>query len=78
MKTKLIFALFLLILVVVFTLQNAGTVPLKFITWEIEMPLALIIIITITIGIILGILFSIPGKKREDEKKDKDFDTPLE
>ena len=78
MQKKLIFGILLLILVVIFTLQNADSVPLKFISWQTEMPVALIIIITLSIGIILGIIFSIPTKKKKgEEKKEEDKDPPL-
>jgi putative membrane protein len=69
MRIKLIFSLILLILAVIFALQNSNAETVKFLFWEATLPVALIIIISLTVGAILGLIYSIPGKK--PEKSDK-------
>lgn len=77
MNTKLIISFCLLILVVVFSLQNSVSVPVRFIVWKTELPVALIIIISLSFGIIMGLLYSIPRKKPAIEKTEKDEALPL-
>ncbi len=69
MQRSLIFALVGAILVVVFAIQNATTVDtLKLWFWEIQnSPLALIILITLALGALLGILVSIPGYRKRSK-----------
>lgn len=69
MKIKLIFSLLLLILAVIFAIQNSTALTVRFLLWETTLPVALIIIISLTVGAILGLIYSIPGKK--PDKSDK-------
>jgi uncharacterized integral membrane protein len=74
MRIKLIFSLILLILAVYVALQNSSATPVKFLIWEKDLPVALIIIISLTVGAILGLIYPILGKKSKstDHKKSDD------
>lgn len=51
---KLVIGVILLILIVVFTAQNAQIVQIKFLLWTSTMSLALVIFFTFFIGLIIG------------------------
>ncbi|MBN2611026.1 MAG: LapA family protein [Bacteroidales bacterium] len=74
MRAKIIFGLILMLFIVVFTLQNSVSVPVKFFAWKHEMPVALIIVISLAIGVILGLLYSFTRKKPEQTNT---VDSPL-
>jgi uncharacterized integral membrane protein len=67
MQRSLILALVGAILIVIFAIQNATNVEvLKLWFWEIQdSPLALIILITLAIGALLGIAVSIPNYRKK-------------
>ncbi|MBE3518954.1 MAG: LapA family protein [Firmicutes bacterium] len=44
----------LLILVVVFAVQNAGMVELSFLVWSVELNLALVVLASLCIGVLVG------------------------
>ncbi len=78
MQRTLIFALIAAIILVVFTIQNAAIVDLKLWFWEVKSSQALIILITLALGSIIGVLVSIPSrskKKKEIEKLKKEIKT---
>ena len=52
---KMYAGLGLLILVVLFTLQNTETVPISFLFWEFRISRALMIILIFVIGVLVGI-----------------------
>ncbi len=56
-KIKLIVGGLLLLLVLVFTLQNASVVEVKFIVWSLQMSQALVIFLTGAVGSIIGFFF---------------------
>ena len=74
MRIKLIISLLLLILAVIFAIQNSNALTVKFLIWEITLPVALIIIISLTVGAIIGLIYSIPHKKSEKPDKSDKFD----
>ncbi|MBN2348361.1 MAG: LapA family protein [Bacteroidales bacterium] len=78
MQRSLITGLLLAILVIVFALQNSAPVPIKLGFWDINPSVALLVILVLFLGAILGILFSIPSiikKKRIiEELKEKTGD----
>lgn len=76
MRIKLIISLFLLILAVIFAIQNSNALTVKFLVWETTLPVALIIIITLTVGAIIGLIYSIPQKKPEKSDKFDDHQKP--
>ena len=58
----------------IFALQNAGMVDVKFLTWDVTMSQALLIIITLVIGVVVGLLAatkSIWNKRNEVNKQKK-------
>ena len=76
MQRTLIFALIAAIILVIFTVQNAAIVDLKLWFWEVKSSQALIILITLALGSIIGVLVSIPSrtkKKKEIEQLKKEL-----
>ncbi len=61
MKFKLSLSIALLLLVVIFTLQNTEIVTIKFLIWDMEISRALLIFLLLGIGIVIG---SILGSAR--------------
>ena len=62
MKFKTIVAILFIILIVVFSLQNAEVTDVKFFVWKISMSRVLLILGSFGIGVLVGILVSM--KKR--------------
>ena len=54
MKARLITTLVLLLLVAVFSIQNAATVEIRLLFWQVGMPRALLIFLMLLIGAIIG------------------------
>jgi len=57
---QLIFACILILLVVIFAVQNADQVAVHFISWELNISLALLLIVTLIIGALIGLLVATP------------------
>ncbi len=68
MQRSLIIALILAIIVVIFALQNSDTVLVKLWFWEVQSSVALVMLIILLIGAILGVLFSLPSIFRKNKK----------
>jgi uncharacterized integral membrane protein len=64
MRIYLILALILAIIVTIFAVQNNEPVDVSFLTFELDGSLALVLMITLTLGIIIGILVSAPSSLR--------------
>jgi len=65
MQRGLVTGLILGIILVVFALQNAISVSVKFLIWRIpEIPLVLLLLSAILIGVVLSALSSYPAKQR--------------
>lgn len=64
MSIRLILSLAIAVFAVVFTLQNADTVPLRFIAWRFESPLALVIALTLIVGASASALIAAPAALR--------------
>jgi uncharacterized integral membrane protein len=72
MKARIIITILLAIFLVVFTVQNSDTAIVKLLYWQFEIPRALLILICICIGILIGVL--IPKSRAKPAKEeDKDF-----
>ncbi len=54
MKVKLAITMTLLLLVLVFAVQNAAIVELRFLFWVVEFPRSLLIFLTLLIGVVVG------------------------
>lgn len=71
MRFKMVIAIVLAVLLVVFSLQNIEQVAVKFLTFKGEVPTVLLIIGTFAMGVIVGILASLrPNKTKSQPKVD--------
>ena len=68
MQRTLIFALIAAIILVVFAIQNAAIVDLKLWFWEVRSSQALIILITLALGSLIGVLVSIPSRAKKNKE----------
>jgi len=57
-------ALILALLVTVFAVQNNQPITISFLFWSIEGSLALVLMITLVLGIVIGVLLMAPGSVR--------------
>jgi uncharacterized integral membrane protein len=57
----LVLALVLAILAVVFALQNSGPVVVSLLVWQVEGNLALLLLVTFTLGVLTSLMVSIPA-----------------
>ncbi|MGB2782710.1 MAG: LapA family protein [Atribacterota bacterium] len=84
MQLQLIVAIIVAILAVVFALQNAVPITVSFLTWRFESSLALVLLITLALGILMSLLVSVPSivKTRKmissQKKKIRELDTGLQ
>ncbi|WP_430516766.1 lipopolysaccharide assembly protein LapA domain-containing protein [Aquaticitalea lipolytica] len=58
MNTKSIIAIILILLVVIFTIQNTEVVTIKFLTFKLSMSRVLVILSCFLIGLVSGMLLS--------------------
>ncbi len=69
MKKSFWFLIIIALLIVIFSVQNAEVVPIKFIVWEGELSLAILMILTFLFGLIVGaIYYAVSIKKKKKEK----------
>jgi len=61
MQLQLIVAIIVAILAVAFALQNAVPIAVSFLTWKFESSLALVLLITVALGISMSLLVSVPS-----------------
>lgn len=61
MQLQLIVAIVVAILAVVFALQNAVPITVSFLTQRFESSLALVLLITVALGILMSLLVSVPS-----------------
>ena len=86
---QLIIALIIALVAIIFALQNAGPVDVKFFFWELtDASLALVLIITLIIGVVTGMMLQYPAirrknkqasdlRKRMDELEKRSASTPV-
>ncbi len=68
MQVLLILALVIAILAVVFAIQNAVPVTVSFLAWQFEGSFALVLLITLALGVLISLLASVPSMvKRHDQ-----------
>ena len=53
--------------VFIFVFQNMQVVEVKFLLWSLTVSRALILFITLAIGLIVGYLLGLPGRRRKAE-----------
>jgi len=64
MRIFFVIALILALLVTVFAVQNNQDITIRFLLWSIEGSLALVLMITLSLGIVIGVLLMMPGSVR--------------
>ena len=62
MKFKTILAVLIVIVIVIFSIQNVAVTDVKFLIWKLSMSRVLIIIGSFIIGILVGVLMSMRRK----------------
>ncbi|HAP67682.1 MAG TPA: hypothetical protein DCQ99_07870 [Nitrospinae bacterium] len=66
----IIFTLIIIAIVALFSAQNAATVSVSFLTWKFEESLAIVIVLCVFIGIIIGVIISfLLRRKKVTERK---------
>ena len=66
----IIFVLIIIAIVALFSAQNAATVSVSFLTWKFEESLAIVIVLCVFIGIIIGVIISfLLRRKKVTERK---------
>ncbi len=68
MQKALIFGLILAVVIVIFALQNSQAIVVKLWFWEFESSLALIMVIVLLLGGVMGVCFSLPAVFRRNRK----------
>ena len=72
MEVYLILAAVIGVLIAAFAIQNASPVAVKFLVWQFESSLAVVIILSLLAGMVLIFLISLPGRlKRRKELYDR-------
>jgi uncharacterized integral membrane protein len=61
MRLLFVLALVLALLVTVFAVQNNATIDVSFLFWGVAGSLALVLMITLSLGILIGVLLMLPG-----------------
>jgi len=64
MRILFVFALVLALLVTVFAVQNNQPITISFLFWSIEGSLALLLMVTLVLGIVIGVLLMAQGSVR--------------
>jgi len=64
MQIFLIFSLIVAIVAVLFAVQNATPVPVQFLFWKYQGPLALSLLLSVLLGVLISMLFSLPSLTR--------------
>lgn len=61
MQFFIILSLVIAIIAVIFAMQNLDAVTVSFLFWNFHSPLALVLLITLTVGVLISVLASAPG-----------------
>jgi uncharacterized integral membrane protein len=61
MQIFIIIALVIAIIAVIFALQNLTAVSVSFLFWNIHGSLALVLLVTLAVGVLISLLASLPG-----------------
>ena len=64
MSILLILALLIAIIAVIFALQNTTAVTVTFFVWQFDQSLALVLLLTVAVGVLIGIFTILPGSIR--------------
>lgn len=69
MQFVMIFSLVIAVLAVLFAMQNTASVTLQFFVWTFHSPLAVLLLVALTIGAVLTSLLTIPGWFKSKKSK---------
>ena len=69
MNLKFLFVLFLLMLVALFSVQNAEMITVRFLHWQFAMSQALVIMVAATCGGLAGVIAGALTARRKPESK---------
>lgn len=80
MPLMLILAIALTILTALFAIQNATVITVSFLVWEFEASLALVLILTLGVGVLVGYLATLPSawKKSSELRQTRRRESELE
>ena len=76
MKLKLIFVLFLMVLVALFSVQNADMTTIRFLHWHFTLSLALVILLSAFSGCLVGLIIGAISARGTRGKRG-DIEAPL-
>lgn len=68
LRLSLILAMIIAVLAVIFALQNSVPIVINFLPWEFQGSLALILLITLVLGVLIGLLVSVPSIFRRSRR----------
>jgi uncharacterized integral membrane protein len=68
----LIILLIVVVIVAIFSVQNAAPVAITFIFWKFEASLAIVLFLTVIVGILAGILIVMLLKMKPSHKKNRE------
>lgn len=71
MKARLFILFLLIVLILIFILQNTMPVDLSFLAWTFNISLIVLVLITLLTGIVLGMIISRMIAKSEPKDNDK-------
>jgi uncharacterized integral membrane protein len=64
MKPSWFFVLFLLVLVAVFSVQNAAVITVKFLVWDFTLSAALVVMLSAFLGALIGLIVGALSRRR--------------
>lgn len=64
MRFLIVVALLLSLLVTIFAVQNNQPTTVKFLVWSVDGSSALVLMVTLLLGILIGVLLMLPGSLR--------------
>ena len=65
MKSKIVVIVVLAVLLIIFVLQNAEIVVVKFWFWDLSLPRALLLFVTFAVGLIIGLMIPASRKAKD-------------
>lgn len=65
MRLLIVVALLLSLLVTVFAVQNNAATAVRFLFWSVQGSFALVLMVTLIMGILIGVLLMLPGSLRQ-------------
>lgn len=72
MRNGFVFSLVMALIIAIFAIQNSAVIPIKFLFAQVQISLAIIIILSAVIGAVITVVMGIK-KERDIKKKNKDL-----